>query len=417
MPSGLTRYIHDTRMLSRNAKLYLLGTIVRGLSNGIWGVIFNLYLKQVGFQPDFIGNVFTAGGIATGFIALPAGLLCERAGLKKALIVGEMVNFASLIMIVVLEPSVLLFASFVSGLIGTVGWVASAPFMMENSSSQERTFLFSLDWTMMIIMGVIGSYLGGIMPGLLNAFFGTPGSVDGYRITLFASIGLASISLFTVLLMKENKTAKKQRTLDLLSLRNVRNWRTIFKFMIPVGVIGFGAGFIVPLFNLFFRLKFVATDEQIGLMSALSNVTLGIGTIAAPALVRKIGKVRSVALCEFLSMPFIMLTTLAPNLPFAATAYVTRNALMNMAGPINMMFQMEMVSETERATTNGFMVMADNIPRAVTASISGVMMTGNDFFTPFLFTTATYLVASSLYYAFFRRAESRTANVKAEGSA
>jgi MFS family permease len=403
-------------MLSRNAKLYLLGTIVRGLGNGIWGVIFNLYLKQVGFQPDFIGNVFTAGGIATGFIALPAGLLCERAGLKKALIIGEMVNFASLTMIVVLEPSVLLFASFVSGLIGTVGWVASAPFMMENSSSQERTFLFSLDWTMMIIMGVIGSYLGGIMPSLLNAFFGTPGSVDGYRITLFASIGLASISLFTVLLMKENKTAKKQRTLDLLSLRNVRNWKTIFKFMVPVGVIGFGAGFIVPLFNLFFKLKFVATDEQIGLMSALSNVTLGIGTIAAPALVRKVGKVRSVALCEFLSMPFIMLTTLAPNLPFAATAYVTRNALMNMAGPINMMFQMEMVSKTERATTNGFMVMADNIPRAVTASISGVMMTGNDFFTPFLFTTATYLVASSLYYAFFRKAESRT-NEKTERSA
>jgi len=416
MPLGLTRYVHDTTMLSRNAKLYLLGTIVRGLGNGIWGVIFNLYLKQVGFQPDFIGNVFTAGGIATGFIALPAGLLCERAGLKKALIIGEMVNFASLIMIVVLEPSVLLFASFVSGLIGTVGWVASAPFMMENSSSQERTFLFSLDWTMMIIMGVIGSYLGGIMPSLLNAFFGTPGSVDGYRITLFASIGLASISLFTVLLMKENKTAKKQRTLDLLSLRNVRNWKTIFKFMVPVGVIGFGAGFIVPLFNLFFRLKFVATDEQIGLMSALSNVTLGIGTIAAPALVRKVGKVRSVALCEFLSMPFIMLTTLAPNLPFAATAYVTRNALMNMAGPINMMFQMEMVSKTERATTNGFMVMADNIPRAVTASISGVMMTGNDFFTPFLFTTATYLVASSLYYAFFRKAESRT-NEKTERSA
>ncbi len=78
---------------------------------------------------------------------------------------------------------------------------------------------------------------------------------------------------------------------------------------------------------------------------------------------------------------------------------------MNMAGPINTTFEMEMVSETERATTSGLMIMADNVPRAVTASISGSLMTGNDFYTPFVFTTLTYFSASSLFYMFFRKAE------------
>jgi hypothetical protein len=70
---------------------------------------------------------------------------------------------------------------------------------------------------------------------------------------------------------------------------------------------------------------------------------------------------------------------------------------------------MELVTETERATTNGLMVMADNIPRAITASVSGAMMTGNDFVTPFLFTTVTYFVASTAYYLFFRNAEAEAA--------
>jgi len=122
-------------MLSRNAKLYLVATVLQGLSFGIWGVIFNLYLNlpEVGFKLDFIGNVFSAGAIATGLVALPAGLLCERIGPKKALLVGLTANFISLIQIVALQPTILLLASLVSGLIGTVGWVASAPFMMENS--------------------------------------------------------------------------------------------------------------------------------------------------------------------------------------------------------------------------------------------------------------------------------------------
>ena len=78
---------------------------------------------------------------------------------------------------------------------------------------------------------------------------------------------------------------------------------------------------------------------------------------------------------------------------------------MNMAGPISSTLQMELVTESERATTNGLMVMADNVPRAITASISGGMMTISDFYTPFLATSITYFMASSLFFIFFRKAE------------
>lgn len=416
----IQQYFQRITKLSPNAKLYMVATALQGLSSGIWAVIFNLYLnlKAVGFQPDFIGLMFTVSAIATGLVALPAGLLCERLGPKKALLIGFMANFVNLAQIVILQPSILLVASLSSGLIGTVAWVAAAPFMMENSTQEERTYFFSVDWAIMIIMGVIGNYVGGLMPNLLNTFLGLPtganGSPIGYRISLGISMALALTMVIPVLLIKEDRMLQRQKISDLISFRNIRSHRTILKFMIPTAMIGFGAGFIVPLFNLFFSLKFSASLEQIGLISSLSSITLGIGTLAAPALSKRLGRVKSIAVCEFLSMPFIMLMTLAPNLALASSAFITRNALMNMAGPISSTLQMELVTETERATTNGLMVMADGVPRALTAWVSGRMMTESDFYTPFLITTLTYFIASSLYFMFFRKAETQIAKAGSE---
>ena len=416
----IQQYFQRITKLSPNAKLYMVATALQGLSSGIWAVIFNLYLnlKAVGFQPDFIGLMFTVSAIATGLVALPAGLLCERLGPKKALLIGFMANFVNLAQIVILQPSILLVASLSSGLIGTVAWVAAAPFMMENSTQEERTYFFSVDWAIMIIMGVIGNYVGGLMPNLLNTFLGLPtganGSPIGYRISLGISMALALTMVIPVLFIKEDRMLQRQKISDLISFRNIRSHRTILKFMIPTAMIGFGAGFIVPLFNLFFSLKFSASLEQIGLISSLSSITLGIGTLAAPALSKRLGRVKSIAVCEFLSMPFIMLMTLAPNLALASSAFITRNALMNMAGPISSTLQMELVTETERATTNGLMVMADGVPRALTAWVSGRMMTESDFYTPFLITTLTYFIASSLYFMFFRKAETQIAKAGSE---
>lgn len=414
-PSRVRRYVHHLGLLSRNAKLFLVATVFQGLGSGIWQVLFYLYLnlREVGFQMDFIGNMFTVGAIATGLVALPAGLLCERIGPKKAILIGLSANLAGLAQILVLQPTSLLVASLASGLVGTVAWVASAPFMVENSSSEERTYLFSLQSTLGIIMAVVGSYVGGLMPDLFNASLGLSTGVDGsavgYRMSLAISIVLTLAAAFPVLFVNQSRKLEMQRMVDLLSLKNIRSSRTIIKFMIPTALIGFGAGFVVPLVNPFFKDRHKATAGQVGIISALGNITLGIAILVTPVLSKRLTKARIVVLCEYLSMPFIMLTSLSPNLTWAAGSYIARTALMNMAGPIGTTFQMESVTPAERATTNGLMVMSDNIPRAVTASVSGAMMTQNDYFTPFVYMTVAYFIASSLYFMFFRNVEAKKA--------
>jgi len=385
---------------------------LQGLGVGIWGVIFYLYLNlgEVGFAPDFIGNMFSVGAIATGLVALPAGLLCERIGTKRTILISLAANLFNIVQIVVLEPSVLLLASLISGLIATLGWVASAPFMMEDTKPQERTFLFSLNFAIWMITGVIGSLLGGIMPDMFNSVLGLAtgaiaGSAVGYRITLALASVASAAAVVPILLVRANHTIPRQEVGALLSFRNMKSWSTIIKFIVPVAIVGLGAGFIIPLFNVFFKLRYSATSETVGTIFALGNVTVGIASLGIPVLSERLGKLRSIVACQFLSMPFIMLVTISPNLALSTGAYLARGTLMQMAIPLENAFQMEMVTENERATTSGLMTMADNIPRAVSSSISGGMMSGSDFYTPFLFTTLTYFASSSLLYVFFRKAE------------
>lgn len=409
--AGISRYLQRIRLLNRNAKLYLVATVFQGLGSGIWQVLFYLYLNlhDVGFHMNFIGNMFTVGAIATGLVALPAGLLCERIGPKKAILIGLTANLISIAEIVILQPAGLLLASVTSNLVATLGSVSSAKFMAENCNPDERTYLFSVQSTLSTIMAVVGGLVGGFMPDLVNAAVGLPiganGSAVGYRLSLAIGIALSLSVVIPVLLIRENRNCEEQERTDHPSRR--RSSRTMLKFMIPTALIGLGAGFVVPLVNPFFANRYGATAEQVGVISSLGNITLGVAILATPVLSRRLTKVRFVVVCQYLSMPFIMLTSLSPNLTWAGGSYIVRTSLMNMSGPIGTTLQMDLVTPAERATISGLLIMSDSIPRSVAASASGALMTGGDYFTPFLYMTITYFVASSLYLAFFKNAEKK----------
>jgi MFS family permease len=287
-------------MLNRNAKLFLVATVFQGLGSGIWTVLFYLYLKLPGidFRDDFIGTMFAAGTVAMGLVALPAGLLCERVGPKRAILIGTLANLVNLAQITVLQPIGLLIASLISGLIGTVSLIATAPLLMENSSPEDRTYLFSFQSMLSIIMAVVGSLLGGFMPVLFNGMLGlkagSNSSVVGYRVSLAVSIALSLAVTFPVLLIERSAGSGTHRMIDLLNLRNIKSSKTIIKFMIPTVIGGFGAGFVIPLITPFFLDRYSANSLEIGVISSLGNVTLGIATLVAPELSKRLSKVKSV---------------------------------------------------------------------------------------------------------------------------
>jgi len=98
---------------------------------------------------------------------------------------------------------------------------------------------------------------------------------------------------------------------------------------------------------------------------------------------------------------------LSETLEPAGFSYLVRGALMNMAGPIGSTFAMEVVQSTERATTSGLTVMADMLPRAVSANLGGLMMSAGEYALPYFYTSIFYITAATLYFGFFRKMEKK----------
>src|SRR5262249_24565758 len=150
---------------------------------GMSQVVYNLHLKQAGFQEAYVGRVISAIGLGMGIGALPAGWLADRWGRRRVLVLGEILDgLSQIVRALTLDPRWIVGSTFVYGLAGALITIPAAPFLSEHSGHEERTHLFSTWFACTLIAGVAGNIVGGQHPWLL-AHLGwawTP----AYRVTL-----------------------------------------------------------------------------------------------------------------------------------------------------------------------------------------------------------------------------------------
>lgn len=381
-------------------------------------VLFNLYLLDLGFREDFIGHTFLLGGLAAGLAAFPVGIMSDKIGRKKSLLIGVMVgSIFNAILVCTSNPILLLTVSLFGGLFSIIFWVVGPPFMMENSEPEERTHLFSINLATWFLSSMAGSFAGGFLPGVFSSLLGVGNeSVMVYRVTLTISVMFLFLSFLPFHAIKEKSYQQNNATMARrLSLKAIQSRAAIGKLVLTSGLLGLGAGLIVPFFNVFFQNRLQASPEQIGVIFALGNVMTAVGIVLAPVLSGRLGKVRAVAFTQFSSIPFIFGIAFSLNLGFASVSYLARGALMVMGVPIYQNLAMEVVQTEERATTSGFINMADRIPRAVGSSIAGQMMIGGNYVLPYMITSAFYFFGGTLFLIFFRKMEKVRSSKAEEG--
>ena len=279
--------------------------------------------------------------------------------------------------------------------------------MMENSEPEERTHLFSISWVTFLLSSMAGSYAGGILLEAFSSLLGVETeNVMVYRAILTVSVVFLFLASLPYHGIKEKSYQRSNATMaSRLSLKAIQSQAFIGKLVLTSGLVGLGAGLVVPFFNVFFKNKLGATPEQIGIIFALGNVAVAVGTVLAPIVSSRLGKVRAVAFTQLSSIPFIFGIAVSPNLGFATVSFLARGALMNMVAPILSNFAMEVVQTEERATTSGLTTMADNIPRALGSSVAGQMMTEGNYVLPYMITSVLYFFGSTLFLTFFQKTE------------
>jgi MFS family permease len=399
----ISNYPAAVAAFTRNARLYLAANFLIGLSFAFSGVIFNLYLAQAGFQEGFIGTILSLGGLALVLSAVPAGMASDRFGRKKTMVWG--VAAGSLIVLLralTVDRIALITLGFMGGISGTVFNISAAPFMMDNSRPQERTQLFSMSFAVMLAAGILGNLIAGKLPGIWGLMLPGTNIFQRYRLTLLMGALLSFAALIPLLRIEERPVEAGPKSKQ-DSPQSRSGFIQIARFSWCNWWIGLGAGLVIPFFNLYFSKRFNASSGQIGLYFSVSQVVTLAAVLAGPALARRLGKVRTVALMELLSLPFLITLGFERNLGIAVISFWMRASLMQMASPISNSFTMELIPEGMRAQANSWTMIAWNLSWTVSAAASGWMMQRWGYAVPYYLTAACYAVSAVSYYLMFRR--------------
>lgn len=412
--SVVTGYREKLNCFSRNACLFLGYIFLISLSLGIYEVIFNLYILRLGFREDFLGLMLSLVSISTGLFAIPAAMFCDRVGRKSTLLLScLLLLFSFAVLYTTTSTLLLVLFSILYGVSSSLKIVTASTFMVENSTSYERMHLFSMYYLLYTIGVMIGNFAGGILPQTFTSSLKIdPADPTGYQLSLYASLTAVLISLLPLIFIKNKKPALPGKS-DLFStLSSTLRSKTIQKLVLVNGLIGMGWGLALPYFNVYFDIVLGASSRQIGFIFSLSQVVMMFTLLFVPILTEWLGKVKIVALVQLSSIPFLLLFTSTSLLTIAAFGYIMRSAIMNMSNPILSSFNMEVVSEDQRATVNSLIWMSCYTCVGLSTYAGGLMMAHNYYSLPFLLTCILYVVATVLYYLFFEKMEKEQRNLE-----
>ena len=200
--------------MNRSLKLFLTATVIEGFIYSGWMLFFNLFILANGFNRDYLGLVNSLPSIASLFLGIPLGYLSDRWGKRISLLIGLGVYLVSLVVQVSLKsPISIAFFVFLGGVGNTLYIISQAPFMMKHSVEKDRAFVFSLNYGLTTLAGVLGSLLAGILPGVFGTYFHISAtSAMAYEVVLLVCAGLGGFSLIPMFLIQQEKSELPQQT-------------------------------------------------------------------------------------------------------------------------------------------------------------------------------------------------------------
>jgi MFS family permease len=410
MTNPVTRYARQLKSFSRNAQVYLLSTIITGVSFSIYQLIFNLFIVSQGYSRTFLGSLQSMPNLIALIGTIPAGVLVDRIGRKWSMLIAATLRTVATLGIVVAPGPVWLQISVVGfGIAQSLGMVSSSPFMMENSTPEERNTLFSANFGLQTLVGFFGTFVGGYLPTWFGSLFKAGvESPRAYAATLGVTVLLSTLSILPLLAIKEGRRAGPV-VRSIWPWHNVSDAGLVVRIFVPNIIISMGAAILIPYMNLFFKQTFVIPDKTLGTIFSISSIVTGLATLASPLLAQRWGRIRALVITQLASIPFLLTIGFAPWFWVAAVGMWVRAALMNMGNPLYTAFAMEQVQERERATVSGLMGVSWNIGWTIGPFLSGYMQQNpNIGFKPiFVITCTTYLVAVFLERVFFQQADDR----------
>jgi MFS family permease len=404
-------YLEPIRSFNRPARLFLLMTLIDGVTFSGWQLFFNFYILQSGYNRDFLGLVNSMPALAGLLLGIPLGHLSDRIGRKASLFIGLLLASVFMLAQITLRgPTIIVASAFLFGVFNMLLIISQAPLMVKLSNVENRTMLFSLNFGLLTLAGAVGNLFAGQLPAIFGrALNVVPTSAGAYQAVLIMSVLLGSLALVPLLKMEEPVAAPAPEVSPGASANPMPGaltpagpkWMTL-KMAIPQILIGFGAAILIPYMNVFYKDRFLISDSSLGLLFSLSALMIGVASLVGPRLATLMGgKVRAIVATQFSSLIFLLVMGFVPIFWLSAIGYLMRTALMNMSAPLYNAFCMERTPEHRQGFVNSILNLSWNVGWAVGPFISGLVQQSYGFQPLFVSTALLYFTAIVVQWKLF----------------
>lgn len=376
-----------------------------GLS--IYGLLFNLYLKELGFGESSIGGLISTTSLGISLMAIPASLIIDKFHVKHLVVTGLLFSTAFYaLQIMNVEEGALFGFGLLASMFQALFNISVSPFYLRNSTSEQRIYLFTMNSSLSMAAHFIGYVLGGFLPDIIAPLFPAASRIEIYRYSILGALCIVFASNLMFLQIKRVPIPKvKKRLFE--GIRE-KDWNILAKLILPKLCFAFGGGLIVPFMNLYMKEKFKLSTEMIGIAYALLQLFIFSGIFITPAIIKKTTQLRFIVLTGLLSVPFMIAMGLTGNISLVLGCFFMRGMLMNMSSPITSIFEMEHVREKECVFASAMILFFYHLVYTTSTRLGGYLIESYSFGPTFYLAGGFYALAIFLYYQFFKKEDRAT---------
>jgi len=382
--------------VDRDGRLIFLEKTVRTVPYGFLGVIFGVYLDQLGFTKVAIGIVLTATVLSSGLYTFVISFVADRIGRRKTLVFFALTDFVAGTLLFV---STDWWAPVLAGIVGnmTVGAGEVGPFLSleqailpRTSRSDRRTLAFSV----YNFVGYGAASAGALLAGL-QRYIGYSPLFVGYMVS-----GLLGAVLYSSLSGKVEPESGPARR----PVLSPRGRPIVAKLSALFAVDSFGGGFIgQSILAYYFYVRFGLDLATLGAIFFATQLVTALSFLLAERIARRIGLLRTMVFTHVPSNVFLIGVALAPTPFIAVFLLLCRQSLSQMDVPTRQSYVMSIVDEQDRTAAAGLTSTTRTLSSSVSPSLAGYALANVWLGTPLVAAGALKLAYDLLIYENFRK--------------
>ncbi|MFN8287776.1 MAG: MFS transporter [Chitinophagales bacterium] len=385
----------------------MMADVFLQLINSAFTLLLNYLMLDRGFKDFEIASMVGNRYMTVLLCSVPLALFAKGKRLKPFMLAGAISSpLVALLLIFAIHThnsELIRILMALWGISFSLLQILVMPYILLNGSKEHETesiaLFFSAGNFTTIFVGVL-SYL---LPQI-HHFFSTE-----TLLIFYSAMGLCGIYFIKRLPKNENLGTR----VPLGNIHTDYDWTLILRAVVPTFIIALGAGFTIPVINLFFHDVHGMQAPSFSLMNSFAFTLVAITALLIPEIKRRFGYQIAITLMQ--SLAVILLFTMATTewynhtsfgLMVAAVTFTLRQPLMNMAGPMTSELTLNYVGERNREMISAINASIWSGCWFASAKMFSVLREAGVAYSNIIFiTVALYIVGVAWYYALIKAYE------------